>query len=160
MVNISPITTALRDCGAKAYGHNSYVTRNITPMKECHFKDRNGNYVGTLKRATNRWIKGHAYHRNYIEMGHMAQQRDFDIQFAKILGKNGQKDMFIPEKITKEFTIRDKNKNFTKEIRERVVSSKLKLVGEDTHDKFKIYEALEPIKYEEKLISQGPVDTP
>ncbi len=158
MVTISPIASFLRQKGAKAVNHNKYFSRTLQrPMQECAFIGKDGNYIGTLRRSATQWIKGHAYHQNYIETGNMGQQRDFYIQYAKIIGKNGEKDKFIPEAIHKEFTIRDQNGNFTREIRERTVSSKLKPIGENTNDKYKIYEALEPIKYEEKIISSGPI---
>ena len=160
MSGISPVMEFLRTNGAKAINKNSYYSRQIDrPMQSCIFVDKSGNYLGLLRKSNVRWVRGHAYQTNYIEtVNGLGQERDFTIQYAKILGQNGEKDVFIPEKITKEFTIKDKAGNFFKEVRERVVSSKLKQVGENTDDRYKIYEALEPIQYKETILSSGPVN--
>ena len=158
---VSPVMEFLRSNGAKAIKQPDYWSLSTGPMKTCDFVDKTGKPLGTLKRSNHRWIKGHAYQTNHIQTtSGLVQERDFTIQYAKILGQNGEKDVFIPEKITKEFTIRDKAGKFFKEIRERVVSSKLKQVGENKEDKYKIYEALEPIQYKETILSSGPVDKP
>ncbi len=157
MVSVSPIKAFLRQNGAKAVNKRTYINPALQkPVSACEFVGKDGKYLGSLKRANSRWLKGRAYNNYYMEANGMRQQRDSFVQYAKIAGKNGEKDKFVPELIKQESTLWNKDGSTAHEVRERVITSKLKQIGEDKDDKYKIYEALEPIKYEEKVISSGP----
>lgn len=157
MLKISPIAQYLRANHVKAqYLETTRSWPNLDLVKRYSLRDTTkdiySSCVGKMSTCINKYGHSSAYHRVYVSAGNMQEQREQFVTFAKILGKDGGRDKFVPEKMTKTLTYMDAQGNLTKTHSERVISSKLNLVGKDEREGFNIYETVEPIKYTEKII--------
>lgn len=166
MLKITPIGQFLRSAKAVAKNHNSYNSGypNFKFMQSCDFFDREGNYIGTMKRSSTKasMKNGSAYgsHQSYITTlennGTISREQQINQygSYAKIVGQNGEKDRFLPEKLTLEYSVRDDKNNIITEIWERVISSKLKPLPKEINKDYKVYEALEPVEFKENYLGK------
>jgi len=171
MLKVSPIADFLRANHAKAKNFNSYTSYQpyFNFVKSCEFYDPKGKYLGEMKRIIitpyektgSSYLSQNVYIKTLEDNFRVCreeQMKQFGT-FAKIKGQNGENDMFVPEKLTKEFSFRDKNGNIIKDTWERVISSKLKPLPKEPNKEFNVYEALEPLKYNETHLGKT-VETP
>lgn len=167
ITKISPVAEFLRANHAIAKNHNAYRAYPTGELvKSCDFYDLNGNFLGRMTR-TGTPINGKpsfALFKSYIETmesGYKAgfrQVKENAIHFAKVIGLNGEKESYLPEKMTKTHTIIDNQGYKTEDKLERTISSKIKLIKEADKNAYgyvpqNTYLAEEPVKYQEKLLS-------
>lgn len=112
----------------------------------------NGSYLGRLVKYIRQYEKGRVSQTVYVNVGDLHEQREQEVLFSKILGKNSEKDKFLPEKITKTITYINSEHQLVRRSWVRIISSNLKYAGYDEKGGFNIYEASEPVKYFEKRI--------
>jgi len=158
---ISPIAEFLRANHAKAKNHNAYWTRTGEHIKTCEFYDDKDNYIGKMTRKGRVGYKpSFAYLQSYIEVVKpnfspiYRQIKENVIHFAEILGKNGEKTIYVPETMAKTHTLIDDKSVKTVDKFERKISSKLELVKAADKNAYSgvsqnTYYAAEPIKYKE-----------
>lgn len=166
MNTISPVAQFLRANKAKAVNLQTYNSGYpyFKFMKYCDFVDPNGKYLGTMKRYTtppgsvksgSSYAAQEVYIRTFEDEGRKIQEQQVNqyITYAKIAGKDGEKDRFVPEKIRQEFSHRDEKENIVTKLFERVISSKLKKLNKDEPVGLSglrpqnVYEALEPVQF-------------
>lgn len=154
MLKVTPVMQYLRRHHAKVDRTSIKRFENVQTdgFAESMKLTEQGTFLGDLVKHIVNYGKAHATHKLYISAGGMREEREQDVRFAKIVGKNGSKDMFVPKKIIQTITFLDKNDKLLKQSWERVISSNLKLKGYDEKEKYPIYEALEPVKYFEKRV--------
>ena len=163
---ISPVAEFLRKNHAIAKNHNTYRAYPSGDLvKSCDFYDPNGNYLGRMSRTGALFSRkpSFASFSSYIEtmeskysLG-FRQVKENVIYFAKIIGLNGEKESYLPEKMKKTLTVIDNQGNKSIDKFERTISSKLNLIEAADKNAYgyvsqNIYSAEEPIKYQEKSI--------
>lgn len=160
---LSPVAEFLRANHAIAKNHTTYrAYPSGEAVRSCEFYDPNGNYLGKMTRTLPYRGKnpGFAYLRSLIETmepGYKAgfrQLKENAVYYAKILGLNGKKESYLPEKILKKQVVIDNKGYRTEDTFERTISSKMTLVKAADQKAYgyvpqNTYRAEEPIKYKE-----------
>ncbi len=159
---LSPVAEFLRANHAKAKNHNIYrAYPSGIPVKSCEFYDPNGKYLGKMSATAGKVGKTPAFanFRTLIETvdGYKAgfrQLKENTIYFAKVLGENGKKESYLPEKMIKKQIVIDNQGYRTEDVFERTISSNLKLVKKKDENAYgyvsqNVYQAEEPVKYQE-----------
>lgn len=166
MLKITPIGQFLRSAKAVAKNHNSYNSGypNFKFMQSCDFFDREGNYLATMKRSTTKASmksgSGYGSQQSYIKTleqgGTISREQQVNqyAHYAKIVGKEGEKDRYLPEKLTLEYSVRDDKNNIITEKWERVISSKLNPLPKEVNKDYNVYQALEPVEFKETYLGK------
>lgn len=159
---LSPVAKYLRENHAIAKNHNTYRAYPAgETVHSCQFFDPNGNYLGKMSRTVPYKSKtpSFAILKSYIETvekgyAGFRQVKENVINYAKILGVNGKKETYLPEKMVKTQTVIDKNGIKTEDKFERTISSKMKLVKAADKKAYgyvpqNTYLAEEPVQFKE-----------
>lgn len=159
---LSPVAEFLRANHAKAKNHNIYRSYpSGTPVKSCEFYDPNGKYLGKMSATVGKISKKPAFAnlRTLIETvdGYKAgfkQLKESTIYFAKVLGADGKKESYLPEKMIKKQIVIDNQGYKTEDVFERTISSELKLIKKKDENAYgyvsqNVYQAEAPIEYQE-----------
>ncbi len=162
---LSPVAEFLRANKAKAQNICKYTDpRTGTPLKSCDFVSPDGRYLGRLSMTLPIYSKSSGpYSANlgsYIETmeskykAGYRQVKENKISFAKILGLNGKKETYLPEKMVKTQTVINNQGIKTQDTFERTISSELELVEKADPKAYgyvsrNTYLAKEPIQYTE-----------